>query len=274
MIKVTHFERLHRMVKDKRIKVADEFKRAAVSTIGSASFEQLYETYYPRVSDSLVQNIISTYGKNLRPLNRLLDCGSGIGYYSLKLHEWYGSEVIALDISKEACNCIRNWNDTAHYPINVVCGDMQQLPLENNAVDWSFCMGGSLCILPEPHLAIQEMVRVTRSNGGLLFSIVNPDHFLIRKVVKGWGTFHKIVPEDIAKWAANTCNMVLIQPRYYLSFEYLYLYTIPSLCHRLLRRIKLNPLILRFLRHNGPRLYPWVKGSTPDYFFILLMKKS
>ena len=238
------------------IDIAGEFKRAAQSAIGQDNFELLHETYYPQASDPLVRKIISTYGRQLRPLERVMDCGAGVGYYSLKLHEWYGSEVIALDYAREACGCIRDWNRHINYSIQIVRGDMQQLPLKTSTVDWCFCMGESLCILSDPQVAVREMARVTRPNGGLLFSIVRPDHFLIRRVMRSWGFFHRIVPQDLPTWVADSCDLVLCQPRHYLNVEYLYRYIIHAPWRWLRPWSNPNARIARWLRRNGPKVVP------------------
>ncbi|MCG8433684.1 MAG: malonyl-ACP O-methyltransferase BioC [Gammaproteobacteria bacterium] len=107
-------------------------------------------------------------------LDRVLDLGCGTGHSSAYLAKQFRkATVIALDIAEEMLRQTRR-NQPWYRKINTVCGDVQRLPISDNAVDLVFC---NLVIqwCNDIDGVFSEFRRVLRPNGLMIFSTFGPD---------------------------------------------------------------------------------------------------
>lgn len=97
------------------------------------------------------------------PGQRLLDAGSGTGYFSKRLRD-QGKTVIALDVSEKMLEFARQQHSADGY----LLGDIEQLPLADASLDLVFSnLAVQWCQLP---LALAELHRVIRPGGRVAFS--------------------------------------------------------------------------------------------------------
>lgn len=134
--------------------VADAFSRAAHSYEGAAELQRLS-------GETLIAMAAS---QDVKLGQQVLDAGCGTGYFS-RCWQAMGKSVTALDLSTGMLERARELRSAERY----LPGDIERLPLEDNSVDVSFSnLAVQWCnALPR---ALQELVRVTRPGGVVLFS--------------------------------------------------------------------------------------------------------
>ncbi len=114
----------------------------------------------------------------LRPGQRLLDVGCGLGDAALALGEDLGSdgEIVGVDVSAEMITEARSRATTATCPVRFTVGDALSLGEPNRAFD-AVRSERTLQWFTEPEVAVAEMARVLRAGGVL--SLIDTD----------WSTF-------------------------------------------------------------------------------------
>lgn len=142
--------------------VADAFSRAAQSYEGAADLQ--------RQTGETLMALAAAQGVN--PGRKVLDAGCGTGYFSRRWRE-AGKSVTALDLSEGMLAHARSLNSADVY----LPGDIERLPLADHSVDVSFSnLAVQWCnALPR---ALQELVRVTRPGGIVLFSTLAENSLL------------------------------------------------------------------------------------------------
>lgn len=107
-----------------------------------------------------------------RPGQTLVDVGSGAGHDVLRLAQLVGETGTAIGVDKseelvvEARHrAVAEGVGNAEFRV----GSAEQLPLEDNSVDGA-CSDRVLQYLPNPGVAVAEMVRVTRSGGNVVIA--------------------------------------------------------------------------------------------------------
>jgi len=121
--------------------------------------------------------------KNKGKKLKVLDAGGGIGQY-VNVLDILGFNAIGLDISKEAVRIAKeNW-------LNVILGDMRELPFKNNSFDVVIA-GGSLEHFTETEVALREIARVLK-----------PEGIFIGNVPNRWGIFilTKVIQQALGLW--------------------------------------------------------------------------
>lgn len=96
----------------------------------------------------------------------ILDAGCGEGYYSARLQEVLGGELLGLDISKEAVRCAAGRYKNALW----LCASAARLPVK----DGSMGLVTSLFALTMP----EEFKRVLRPDGAFIQVLAAEDHLL------------------------------------------------------------------------------------------------
>jgi ubiquinone/menaquinone biosynthesis C-methylase UbiE len=112
---------------------------------------------------------------DLHPELQVLDAGTGTGEDAQEMAKLVapGGQVVGLDLSQTMINEARLRVQDPSLPLRFVQGDIQHLPFENATFDC--CYADRIFIhIPDPQLALSELVRVTRPGGKLL--IVKGDH--------------------------------------------------------------------------------------------------
>ena len=123
--------------------------------------------------DELVCNYIH---ENLPKNQRILDAAIGTGipfsdYLQKKGHELYGIDIYPALIEK--CSELNEF-------IKCSVGDVESIEFENNFFDCTICFH-STWYFPNIHKAIEEMIRVTKPSGLIIFDIQNADNFHVSK---------------------------------------------------------------------------------------------
>lgn len=146
------------------------------SWIGDCEFKLLWDLAHPKLTA------------------RLLDVGSGTGYFSRRFHG-AGLTVTGLEPDEAMRSFAASRNDTVDY----VAGHAEALPFENAAFDYVTAIT-SLCFVSKPEVALAEMWRVCRY--GVVLGLLNRHSLLfLRKAGQGsyagarWDT-----ARDIPKW--------------------------------------------------------------------------
>lgn len=111
----------------------------------------------------------------LHPGLQVLDAGTGTGEDAQQMAKLVapGGQVVGLDLSQIMIDEARQRVHDPTLPVRFVQGDMHQLPFVDEMFDRCFA-SRTFQHLPDPKLALSELVRVTKPGG--LFVIVEPDH--------------------------------------------------------------------------------------------------
>ena len=117
--------------------------------------------FYNPIVDTLIAQ-----AKELGAAGPILDAGCGEGYYSSRLSDALGMELLGLDISKEAVRCAAGKYKNALW----VCGTAAKLPVESGSI-------GLLCSLFAVTLP-EEFHRCLRKNGLFFQVLAAQDHLL------------------------------------------------------------------------------------------------
>ncbi len=112
---------------------------------------------------------------DLRPGLQVLDAGTGTGEDTQEMAKLVapGGQVVGLDFSQIMIDEAERRVQDASLPLRFVQGDIQHLPSEDATFDRSSA-DRIFVHLPDPQLALAELVRVTRPGGLVL--IVDGDH--------------------------------------------------------------------------------------------------
>jgi ubiquinone/menaquinone biosynthesis C-methylase UbiE len=113
---------------------------------------------------------------DLYPGLQVLDAGTGTGEDAQEMAKLVtpGGQVVGLDFSQIMIDEAKRRMQDSSLPLRFVQGDIQHLPFENAAFDR--CYADRIFIhLPDPHLAIAELVRVIRPGGKILIAEGDPE---------------------------------------------------------------------------------------------------
>ncbi len=120
--------------------------------------ENIFKDIYPEIAKNIINISKKTSGV-------VLEIGSGTAILSRRLAELGDFKILALDInhdiSKYALDFIKKENKKC---INVILGNVEILPIKNNAVDLIISRG-SLFFWEDKIKAFKEIYRVLRQNG-------------------------------------------------------------------------------------------------------------
>ena len=122
--------------------------------------------FYAPIVETLVQT-----ARSLDARGPILDAGCGEGYYSSRLAEALGAELLGLDISKEAVRYAAGKYKNAQW----VCGTAAKLPVASGSI-------GLLCSLFAVTIP-EEFLRVLRQDGLFFQVLAAQDHLLELKSI-------------------------------------------------------------------------------------------
>lgn len=100
-----------------------------------------------------------------------LEPGAGSGRFSYFLAK-RARRVVALDLSRNSVNCIRNLGREAGGLLEVIRADILNMPFKDGVFDVVY-NEGVVEHFPQPYPVLCEMVRVTRKLGMIVFSVPN-----------------------------------------------------------------------------------------------------
>lgn len=98
---------------------------------------------------------------------RVLELGVGSGL-NLPLYGARVTAVVAIDPSPKLLSMAREATAAARVPVTLIEGSGEQIPLENDSVD-TVVVTWTLCSIPDVQSALQDMRRVLRPSGRLVF---------------------------------------------------------------------------------------------------------
>lgn len=157
----------------------------------------IYQKYVlPRLINFVMQDEKKEEGRALlvpRASGVVLDIGFGSGL-NLPFYRAEVGKLFALDPSRELWELAKERVDAASFPVEFIGASAESIPLENNSVDTAV-MTWTLCSIPNPKQALQEIRRVLKPWGKLLFV----EHGLSpEKRISKWQTRFNFVWQHIA----------------------------------------------------------------------------
>ncbi len=118
---------------------------------------------------------------------RVLEIGPGVGYYTLDIAEWVGSEgtVEIFDLQQEFLDHVmRRAAERGLANVVPTQGDATALPYEDDSVD-AVVLTAVLGEIPDPVAALREIARVLRPSGRLVVGELFGDpHFTTQSALK------------------------------------------------------------------------------------------
>ena len=151
-------KRTNRYISDKNWKCLElsEFplSNKAKSILTSLAYNdcvsEFVNAHISEAREHTINDIVSKMEKLLGGLvgKNILDAGCGLGDYSVSFHN-KGSNVTAIDISKEMIHNARNKNDKINFQVM----DMLDIPNE-----WKNCFNGIVCITAFQHISIEVSI--------------------------------------------------------------------------------------------------------------------
>lgn len=131
----------------------------------------IYQKYVlPRLIDFVMQGEKNEKERELlvpRASGVVLDIGFGSGL-NLPFYKKVVSKLFALDPSRELWELAKARMSTASFPVEFINASAESIPLADNSVDTTV-MTWTLCSIPNHKQALQEVRRVLREQGKLLF---------------------------------------------------------------------------------------------------------
>ena len=119
---------------------------------------------------------VESLEKYIFPGMKILDCGCGVGIYSL-MYAKMGAEVIALDIVPKHINRLHELSVNENIPITPVVGNATDLSrFDSRKFDLTLCLGPLYHLISEKdqETCINECVRVTKKDGIIAFAYISP----------------------------------------------------------------------------------------------------
>lgn len=105
-------------------------------------------------------------GESIIPSTKILDAGCGTGQTSAYLYEQYKADIIALDQHPVMLDKAQKRFSEKSLPIKVMQGDIEQIPLDDQSID--YCLSESVLSFVDVPVALAEMKRILKEDGSLL----------------------------------------------------------------------------------------------------------
>jgi SAM-dependent methyltransferase len=122
---------------------------------------------------------------------RLLDAGCGSGKYSLPLR-MRGFDVVGMDVSFKALQMLRESSKARELNIDILAGNVFQLPFKEDSFDLIWCYGVlQHFLLKERDCAIREFARILRTEGVLFMEVFGKEDMRYGGIEVEPGTFSR-----------------------------------------------------------------------------------
>jgi len=141
---------------------------------GEKEWERLGKTAYGRLQFIIQWHFVMKY---VSKEAKVLDAGGGPGRFAIELAR-SGAKVVLLDISPVqlaiAKEKLREAGEEIARRVELVEGDVCDLPFEDETFDLALALGGPLSyVLEKAGEALQELRQVTRRGGHLIFTVMS-----------------------------------------------------------------------------------------------------
>ena len=98
----------------------------------------------------------------------VLEIGIGSGLNSPYYQKSRVNKVIGLDPSEQLCKMAKKTADDNNFSIDFLVNGAEEIELPSNSID-TILLTYTLCSIPEPYIALKEIMRVMKSDGRILF---------------------------------------------------------------------------------------------------------
>lgn len=136
----------------------------------AARYDSWYQTPLGSLAHCLECEAVLALAK-VKPGERAVDIGCGTGIYAVELAQ-RGAHVIGVDPSMEMLAVAREKFRRVGLTGLFVCGSVEALPFRFEGFDLALAVT-SLCFVPHPDRAIEEVHRVLRPGGHLVLGELN-----------------------------------------------------------------------------------------------------
>ena len=117
----------------------------------------------------------------------VLEIGIGSGLNIPYYQKSRVNKVIGLDPSEQLCKMAKKTADDNNFSIDFLVNGAEEIELPSNSID-TILLTYTLCSIPEPYIALKEIMRVMKSDGRILFCE------------------HGIAPEEVVQKWQNRIN--------------------------------------------------------------------
>ena len=98
----------------------------------------------------------------------ILEIGIGSGLNIPYYQKSKISKVIGLEPSEQLCKMAKKTADDNNFSIDFLVNGAEEIELPSNSID-TILLTYTLCSIPEPYIALKEIMRVMKSDGRILF---------------------------------------------------------------------------------------------------------
>jgi len=98
----------------------------------------------------------------------ILEIGIGSGLNIPYYQKSKINKVIGLEPSEQLCKMAKKTADDNNFSIDFLVNGAEEIELPSNSID-TILLTYTLCSIPEPYLALKEIMRVMKSDGRILF---------------------------------------------------------------------------------------------------------
>tara|TARA_B100001287_G_scaffold140347_1_gene118129 strand:- start:61 stop:684 length:624 start_codon:yes stop_codon:yes gene_type:complete len=98
----------------------------------------------------------------------ILEIGIGSGLNIPYYQKSKINKVIGLEPSEQLCKMAKKTADDNNFSIDFLVNGAEEIELPSNSVD-TILLTYTLCSIPEPYIALKEIMRVMKSDGRILF---------------------------------------------------------------------------------------------------------
>ena len=117
----------------------------------------------------------------------ILEIGIGSGLNIPYYQKSKINKVIGLEPSEQLCKMAKKTADDNNFSIDFLVNGAEEIELPSNSID-TILLTYTLCSIPEPYIALKEIMRVMKSDGRILFCE------------------HGIAPDDVVQKWQNRIN--------------------------------------------------------------------
>ena len=98
----------------------------------------------------------------------ILEIGIGSGLNIPYYQKSKVNKVIGLEPSEQLCKMAKKTADDNNFSIDFLVNGAEEIELPSNSID-TILLTYTLCSIPEPYIALKEIMRVMKSDGRILF---------------------------------------------------------------------------------------------------------